>query len=297
MISTLAILALLASPSSARPPATFSGGIELVDIAVSVSSRGQNVQGLAPDQFVVLEDGVPQPILRFAHQELPLSVTLLLDESESMTPYADAVEQAACRFIAALAPQDTAQVIAFSDHARVLQDFTSDQKSLIAAVKARREGGHTALRNALYVLLREAQASAVDPTATRRAIVLFSDGEDTTSLVSDDQLLELARRGGVGLYSILFSTPEPRLLPEEREAAQYLLTSLTDATGGKLYPVTGVSDLPKVFTHVADELHQQYNLGFAASRATSKPWHSILVFVRNPQLVVRCRPGYYSNTR
>jgi Ca-activated chloride channel family protein len=294
MVPTLSLLALLASTSSAAHPPIFSGGVQLVDVAVTVSRQGELVAGLQPDQFIVLEDGAPQPIVRFAHQDMPLAVTLLLDVSRSMTPYADAVQQAASRFIAALGPRDVAQVVTFSQRMHVVQGFTSDHDVLMAAVKARDSGDQTALQNALYVLMREQQQSAPDTEPRRKAILLFSDGEDNSSLISDEQLVDTARRSGVGLYSIFFSpTNESQPSRPERESARYLLSTLAEATGGAVYPVDSALGLPKAFVRVADELHEQYNLGFAPSRATSKAWHSILVFVRNSNLVVRHRAGFY----
>jgi VWFA-related protein len=288
------LLALTACGLLSAPyPPTFPSESAIVDVAVTVSNKGRPVRGLSADEFVVLEDGAPRTIVQFAHEERALAVTLLLDVSTSMTSRAEVVRSAARSFVEALSPQDVAQVVLFSRHPRVIQDFTSDRDALSAAIEQGMAGESTALRNALYILLKD-KAPELDGPPRRRAIVLFSDGKDTASTVSDEQVIDAARTGGVAIYSIDFPwSAAAGVASEDDRSATYLLWTLADATGGVAYRVTQPAALAKTFLGVAQELHSQYNVGFVPARANDGSWRTIMVHIPDaPDLKVRHRPGY-----
>jgi Ca-activated chloride channel family protein len=179
----------------------------------------------------------------------------------------------------------------------VLQDFTSDLALLEAAVKRTQASGPTALYNALYVALKELARQKAAGELRRRAIVLLSDGEDTASLVSDERVLELARKAEIGVYAISLRPNRPR--DRDRLAfsqATHILTSLTRETGGQVHFPNSISELDAVYGKIAEELRTQYSLGYVSSnpRRDGK-WRRIVV--RTPtrdDLQLRYKLGYYA---
>ena len=298
----LALLALPAGAQVPRPtprPPVFEAGIEVINLNVSITdARGQYVTGLGKDDFAVFEDGVKQEISIFAHENLPISMVLMVDTSASMDDKLSAARTAGKRFVRTLRPQDMAQVMQFNDRATVLQDFSADAATLEKAVRRTQASGPTALHNALYVALKElAKQKTATSELRRRAIVLLSDGEDTASLVTDDQVLDLARKSEVSIYTI--SLRPNRSQDRERLAfsqATHLLTVLSRDTGGQVHFPNSLSELYGVYDRIAEELRTQYNLGYVSSNTKRDgKWRRIVV--RTPQrddLQIRNRVGYFA---
>jgi Ca-activated chloride channel family protein len=178
----------------------------------------------------------------------------------------------------------------------VLQDFTADQSQLEAAIRDTRASGPTALYNALYVTLKELGSHGTPEAPRRRAIVLLSDGEDTASLVSDEQVLDQARAAEIGVYAIALRPDRP--LDRQRVAfsqATHFLTSLTRETGGLVFFPNSLSELETVYGRVAEELRTQYTLGYVSSNARRDGrWRRIVVRHHDEDLRVRHKLGYYS---
>lgn len=279
-------------------PPTFGVGIEVINLNVLVTDgRNRFVTDLNEGDFAVFEDGVRQELSLFTHEELPLSVVLLIDTSASMEEKLGVAQTAAIRFVKTLKPVDMAQVVQFNERALTLQDFTSDQAALERAIQSTRASGPTALYNAVYIALKDLGRHRKAGELRRRAIVLLSDGEDTASLVKDEQVLELARASEVTLYAI--SLRRDRALDRERLAfsqAQHILTALTRETGGMVFFPNSLSELDSVYDRVAEELRSQYNLGYVSSNR-HKDGHWRRIVVRTPSrddLQIRHKLGYYA---
>jgi Ca-activated chloride channel family protein len=295
-----ALLALPAGAQVPRPtprPPVFETGIEVINLNVSITdARGQYVTGLGKDDFAVFEDGVKQEISIFAHENLPISMVLMVDTSASMDDKLSAARTAGKRFVRTLRPQDMAQVMQFNDRATVLQDYTSDHATLEAAFDRTEASGPTALHNALYVALKDLAKQKSGAELRRRALVLLSDGEDTASLVSDEQVLELARKTEINIYAIsLRAKTAPDRNRMKFSQAVHLLTALTQDTGGQVHFPNSLSELEAVYDRIADELRTQYSLGYVSSnkRADGK-WRRIVVRVpAQEDLKVRHKLGYY----
>ena len=297
------VAAALAAPASAqsprptpRPP-VFEAEIEVININVSITDqRGQYVTGLKREDFAVFEDGIRQEVSIFAAEDLPISMVLMVDTSASMDEKLRAARAAGRRFVRTLRPQDEAQVMQFNDRATVLQDFTSDHAALEAAFDRTEASGPTALHNALYVALKELAKQKEGGALRRRAVVLLSDGEDTASLVSDEQVLDLARKTEINIYAISL---RGRAVPERSRLkfsqAAHLLTSLTQDTGGQVHFPNSISELDAVYDRIADELRTQYSLGYVSSnRRSDGKWRRIVVRVpTRADLLVRHKLGYY----
>ena len=213
----LAALALAAATAPAPPRAQarpqapiFGTGIEIINLSLSVTDAQNNfVTDLGQQDFAVFEDGIRQELSLFTHENLPISMVLMIDTSASMEEKLATAQAAAIKFTKTLRPQDLAQVVQFNDRATTLQPFTNDLAALEAAIRKTEASGPTALHNALYIALKDLMKDKKAAELRRRAIVLLSDGEDTASLVTDDQVLELAKKSEINIYAISLR-PEPR---------------------------------------------------------------------------------------
>ena len=291
----LALPAVLAAQTPRRPP-TFEGVIEVVNLHVTVTDgRNRYVTDLKDSDFSIFEDGIKQELTLFNHEDLPISLSLMMDMSASMDEKLVQAQQAAVRFVKTLRPQDVASVVAFNDRINVLSDFTADHGVLEKAVQRTEASGPTALHNALYVTLKELGRQKKSGELRRRALVLLSDGEDTASLVQDEQVIELARKLEIGIYAI--SLRPNRVQDRSRLAfsqAAHLLTVLSRDTGGQVYFPNSISELDSVYDRIAEELRTQYNLGYISSNTRRDgKWRRIVVRTRE-ELQVRHKIGYYA---
>ena len=300
LVALGAAVALPAAAQAPRPtprPPVFEAGIEVINLNVSITdARGQYVSGLGRQDFAVFEDGIKQDLSIFAHENLPISMVLMVDTSASMDQKLPMARSAGKRFVRTLRAEDMAQVMQFNDRATVLQDFTSDHAALESAFDRTEASGPTALHNALYVALKDLARQKAGRELRRRALVLLSDGEDTASLVTDDQVLDLARKTEINIYAISLRarTASDRNRLKFSQAA-HLLTALTQDTGGQAHFPNSISELEAVYDRIAEELRTQYSLGFVSSnkRADGK-WRRIVVRVPGREdLKVRHKLGYF----
>lgn len=289
---TATVLALLGVHLGAQ--AVFRAGTDLVALQVTVvDAQRRYVPDLRQEDFTVLEDGRPQAIELFAASAVPLDLMLLLDSSSSMTSRIPTVRQAATNFIRALGPDDRAEVIFFSTRVRIEQELTKNRRDLIAAINQLHASGSTALYEALYVALKRL---ARDPDRTRgqrrQAIVVLSDGDDTTSYVSFADIHDDARNSKAALYAIV--PPDPVAggrwdLPPE---SLFNLKMLAEESGGRSFTPQRTADLIAVYAEIAEEFRQQYWLAYAPL-ATAPGFRRVDVRIPgNPALRARTRSGY-----
>ena len=304
-LRTLAAVVLVAvTPASAQAPAprpsprtpVFGTEIEVINLNVSVTdATNRYVTDLTAAEFAVFEDGIRQELSIFNHDDLPISLAVLIDASASMDEKIEMARQAATRFIQTLRPEDMASVAQFNDRATTLQDFTNDQKELSAAIARIEPSGPTALHNAMYVALKELDKQKRGELR-RRAVVLLSDGEDTASLVSDEQLMALARKTEINIYAI--SLRGKRTSDRQKfSQATHLLTTITQDTGGQVHFPNSLSELDSVYARIAEELRTQYSIGYVSgNRRTDGKWRRIVVRVpTRTDLHIRHKLGYYAD--
>jgi Ca-activated chloride channel homolog len=281
-----------------RPPLTFGAEIEIINLTLTVTDpQNRYVTDLAKPDFAVFEDGVRQELSLFTHENLPISLVLMIDTSASMDEKLPVAQTAASRFVKTLRPQDAAQVVQFNDRQTVLQDFTADHALLEEAIRSTRASGPTALHNALYVALKDLSRLKKRGELRRLAVILLSDGEDTASLVSDEQVLDLAKKSEIGVYAV--SIRPNRSQDRERQSfsqATYLLTTLARETGGQVHFPNSLSELDSVYDRIAEELRTQYSVGYvSANRRRDGKWRRIVVRVPDrASLQVRHKLGYYA---
>lgn len=295
-VAGVAATVLTASIAAAQ---VYRGGTDAVLLAVTVTdSAGRHVAGLGREDFRVYEDGVPQDISHFSAQPEPVSLSLLVDTSASMEQQnkLGLAQQAASGFVARLGAQDVAEVIDFDSQTRILAPFTGDKAELDRALRLTKAGGSTSLYNAIYTSLSELRRARgqFGDGARRHAIILLSDGEDTSSLVPAEDVEDLARRSEVMVYAVAIVAKDA---PPSRgwTEAETVLRSLTRDTGGRVFIVTEPEQLPAIYIQIADELANQYSIAYTSSNPRKDgAWRRIALQVLQGDATPRTRAGYYA---
>jgi Ca-activated chloride channel family protein len=289
-------------PAQAADQPIFRAGVEVVSLNVTVTERdGKFVTGLAKESFSVFEDGVKQDIIFFSGTALPTALGLLIDTSASMNDKMAITQQAAIGFVDRMHAEDVLTIVDFDSRAEILQGFTAERASLAAAIKRTTAGGSTSLYNAVYIALNEfkkIRAANTQQEVRRQAIVVLSDGEDTSSLVPFEEVLELAKRSEVAIYAIGLKDPGAKGRPMGGfSESDFVLKQFAQETGGKAFFPTDADALPAIYAAVADELAAQYTVGYASrNQRRDGRWRRIVVRVERPNTIARTKQGYYAPT-
>lgn len=278
---------------------SFTSGIDVVSLNVTVTDGAAHyVTDLDADAFAVFEDGVKQDLTYFNKTNLPIALSLLLDTSASMEDKMVTVQDAAVGFARRLRPHDLGEVVDFDSRADVVQEFTHDMNLLEKAIRQTSAGGSTSLYNAIYIALKElkkVKAKASDDVR-RQAIVVLSDGEDTSSLISFEEVLDLAKRSEVAIYTIGIRGRDMNAKKEFKEA-EFVLRQLAQETGGRAFFPGRVDDLVGVYAQISDELSSQYSIGYTPKNGKRDgAWRRIVVRVNRANAQTRTKLGYYAPT-
>ena len=254
--------------------------VNRVILWVTVTDKsGELVGDLTKENFSVSEDGAPQTIRDFLLEDRPITMAIVLDSSGSMRDAMPEVHQAAAGFVETLRPQDKALVIDFDDRVFLIQELTSDQALLKEAVTSTEALGSTALFDGLHAAFRKLRG-----IEGRKAIVLLSDGDDTSSQLAYNRILEEAKAQSVLIYGIGLGGVRKSVLKE-----------LAEMTGGRSFFVAKASQLAEVYRKIADELRRQYYLSYST---TNSKWDGRFIKLevksKNPDWSVRARRGYFA---
>jgi Ca-activated chloride channel family protein len=272
----------------------FKGGVDLVSLSVTVTEGTHYVTNLEQEEFEVYEDGSKQAITFFSRVQQPIALAILLDTSASMNERLETAQEAAVGFARRLRTEDVIEVIDFDSQVRILQPFTNDVAALEKAIRSTDVSGSTSLYNAIYISLKELKKVKARSTEEikRQAIVVLSDGDDTSSLVPYEEVLDLAKRSETSIYAIgLRPTGAYR---SEFKEAEFVLKQLSQETGGRAYFVTSVAELPKIYEQISEELASQYSLAYSSRNPMRNgAWRRIVVRLTRPGLTARTRQGYY----
>ena len=290
-------------PLSAQAPqrkpsdSVFRAGVEMVSLNVTVLDQQQHyLTDLESRDFTILEDGARQDITYFNRMSLPIALSLLIDTSASMEQRLTIAQDAAIGFAKKLRPQDLAQVVDFDTRVEVLQGFTADTTALETAIRNTQAGGSTAMFNALYISLKELAKirPRTEDDVHRRAVVVLSDGEDTSSLVTYDEVLDLAKRSATTIYAIGLQSRDNGLSKGFKEA-EYVLRQLATETGGRAFFPQRAEDLAGIYGVIADELASQYVIGYASStQKRDGSWRRLTVQVNRTGTTARTKRGYFA---
>ena len=294
------------SPAAQQPAVqqspSFRAGVELVSLNVTVTdSAGRYITDLSQQDFQVFEDGVIQETTFFTRTNLPIALGLLVDTSASMETRLPIAQEAAIGFARKLRTQDLAEVIDFDSRVVILQPFTNNAPDLEAAIRRTSAGGSTSMYNAIYIALKDLKkvvATNVDEIR-RQAIVVLSDGEDTSSLLPFEEVLDLAKRSETAIYAIGLRANDAGSSGNKGfKEAEFVLRQLSQETGGRAFFPNQVTELPAIYTQIAEELSSQYTVGYT-SKNTKRDgaWRRVVVRVNRPSVVSRTKQGYFAPTR
>ena len=258
-----------------------------------IDENGKPVQDLKQSDFHIWEDGVPQTPNSFTHQDLPVSMGLIIDNSGSMRDKRGAVNAAAMTLVRGSNPKDAAFVVNFSDRAFLDQGFTSDISLLNQGLSHFDSRGTTAMYDAVAASADELSKHAKQP---KQALLIITDGADNASRLSLEQSIRRVQNlGGPVVYTIglLFDAE-----PQESQRARSSLDMLSEETGGVAYFPRSLGDVDNIARDVAQDIRNQYVVGYHSTKSSSiEGYRTIHVEVRAPRhgrLVVRTRKGYYA---
>jgi len=291
-------------PAQQQPPppqVPFRAGVELVSLNVTVTDGTQKyITDLGPEDFQVYEDGVKQEVTFFNKTNLPIALALLLDTSASMESKLPTAQEAAIGFAKKLRAQDLAEVIDFDSRVVVLQNFSNSLPDLEQAIHKTSAGGSTSLYNAVYIALKDLKKVIAKNSEEirRQAIVVLSDGEDTSSLLPFEEVLDLAKRSETAIYAIGLRTPDgPGTTTKGFKEAEFVLRQFSQETGGRAFFPNQLTDLANVYGQIADELSSQYTVGYTSRNPKRDgSWRRIVVRVNRPSLTARTKLGYFAPT-
>jgi Ca-activated chloride channel family protein len=328
--SLLLIALVLASPNAAyqepknpKPQLQLDEpiklGTTLVQVPVVVSEPGgRYVTDMREQEFTLYEDGVKQRIALFGSIEEPFNVALLLDSSGSTAEQLSLIKQAALAFVDNLRPQDRVMVVSFNDSVQVLCDLTGDRKTLANAIDSIQSGEFTQVYEAVYTAVWE----RLHDRPGRKAVIVFTDGIDTASseIVEEDTFDAVIESEDIIVYPIRYSTRQDverkietrirasatsgtdiraeldkqrRDLDRVYRGADEYLQQLADMSGGVVERADQLGDLPTALGRIAQELRQQYLLGYyPTNKSKEKNTRKIRVEATRPAVKVRARPEY-----
>jgi len=305
---------------------TFRSGVELINVTTTVTDdSGRFVSGLQKEDFTVFEDGVRQEVTQFSNERVPVSLGIVLDASGSMTPdKMSSARSAIDRFVYdLLGKDDELFFMEFANRPDLVQDWTTDRRSISRAVSRVTPAGGTAM----YDAIADAVPVANNGAHPKKALLVISDGNDTNSNLSVGELRQLIRESEVLVYALgvdgtattfrngpTIQLPIPLPIPGRRRPGGFppiigggsqrvtnervnpdALRQITDDTGGRTEIVRGFGDLDNATARIADELSKQYYLGYVSTGKKDGRWHAIKVDVKDRRLSVRARRGYVAS--
>jgi VWFA-related protein len=259
---------------------TFRARQDLVRVDALVTRNGVPVLGLQPSDFEVLDNGVPQRLDHVSFDEDSVNAILALDMSASVAGRElDDLRSAGRALLGALKPGDQSALVTFSEVVALRAPLSGDVSKARAALDVVRGQGQTSLLDGVYASLVVGEADL-----GRSLVIVFTDGVDSSSWLTDAAIFDTAKRSAAVVYAVAPSLPDRATF----------LRDLTTATGGRLV-TSGLADLSRVFVDVLKEFRQRYVLGYSPQGVTRAGWHTIEVRVRGAKgrgVTVNKRPGY-----
>jgi len=289
MSSFVSVIALLAGSLALanQDQPIFKSNVRTVPIyATVVDPSGRLVPGLEQADFSILDNGKPADVSLFSNESQPFTAVVMLDTSASMTANLKLLNRAAEQFLLRLLPVDRAQVGAFNDKIQLSGTFTNNRDELIGALNDLYFGNPTRLNDGIAAGL-----DALQGMDGRRVVLVFTDGEDTSSRLGFKTVLERARDEEVMVYSIGLESEYFNGMRVVKSRPSRDLRKISDETGGGYFELLKTADLAPTFTRVAQELRSQYLIGFAPAALDGKV-HKLDVKVNKPGMTVRARRSY-----
>lgn len=285
---------LPAAQQDERKPYSFSTDVRLVVLHASVTDhKGRPVPGLDKEDFQIWEDGHPQQIRFFLAEDAPATVGLIIDHSASMIPNHREVIAAAMALVNASNPGDELFAVAFNERPRLVlpsgETFAKSREELRDALNSQMPTGQTALYDAVALGLDQLEKG----TASKKVLVVLSDGGDNASRAKADHVSELARRANAIIYAIGIYEPT------DRETKPGVLKRLASMTGGEAFFPKTMKQTTAICLHIARDVRAQYSLGYVppagAREGAFRKVRVAATGARGEKLHVRTRSGYYES--
>jgi VWFA-related protein len=285
--------ALAQAPPTTRPPVVIEAEVDLVSITAVIHDKaGRFASGLGPKDIHVFEDAVEQQVTIFreaqgGEEKIPLSVGLVLDSSGSMAQSMGFLKEAASSFVGKLEEVDEALVVQFNDSVKGSAEFTGDIDRLDQFIAGLQAWGGTSLYDAIRYSL-----DRIKDRPGRKALVVFSDGEDTTSTIPESEVVDYARAVEATIYSVGI-----RGGPGGGSPPRGFLKRIAEETGGQYFFPDKVGELIRVFAAISAELHRHYLLAYSPKKSPDGLFRKIEVRLERKDLEVRVRKGYFAVKR
>src|SRR5690349_18208429 len=267
----------------------------LVNVTVT-DPYNRLVTGLDPDNFRIFEDNVEQEVMTFSSEDVPISIGVIFDFSGSMSNKVGKAREAALQFFKTANPQDEFFLVSFNERAELTSSFTNSVEDLQSRLMLTSPKGRTALLDAIYLGLSQMRGAH----NAKRALLILSDGGDNHSRYNESDIKRLVKEADTQLYAIGIFDPlgSRNRTPEELKGPS-LLSEITEMTGGRVFSVERLEDLPDIATKIGMELRNQYVLGYRPSnKAHDARWRKIKIKLRAPRglppLTVYSKTGYYA---
>jgi Ca-activated chloride channel family protein len=268
---------------------------ELVQVVTTVQDPYRRlVTGLDKENFQVYEDGIEQEVTKFSSEDVPISIGVVFDMSGSMSDKVAKARQSAIQFLRTANPQDEFSLVSFNERAELTSRFTSSVEDLQTRMMYTVARGRTALLDAVYLGLSQMRGAHNN----KKALLIISDGGDNHSRYSEHDVRNFVKEADVQIYAMGIFDAAGRSKTEEEKEGPSLLAELCDLTGGRVFPVEDLDELPDIATKIGMELRNQYVLYYAPSnKAPDGRWRKIKVKVHPPRglppLTVYSRAGYF----
>jgi Ca-activated chloride channel homolog len=280
-----------------RPLTGLHMDVDLALINVTVTDPyNRLVTGLDPDNFRVYEDNIEQEVVTFSSEDVPISIGVIFDFSGSMANKIGKAREAALQFFKTANPQDEFFLVSFNERAELTSAFTNSIEDIQSRMMMTAPKGRTALLDAIYLGLSEMRGAKNG----KRALLILSDGGDNHSRYNESDIKRLVKEADTQLYAIGIFDPlgYRNRTPEELNGPS-LLGEVTELTGGRVFAVENLNELPDIASKIGMELRNQYVLGYRPSnKAHDARWRKIKIKLRAPKglppLNVYSKTGYYA---
>jgi len=277
--------------------------IEILEVQLPISvvdKEGRPVDGLKQENFQIFEDKVQQTIKTFRHEDIPLSLGLVIDNSGSMRNKRERVNSSALAFVRESNPEDETFIVNFDDSAYLEQEFTSSIGDLIDALDNIDARGETALYDALYLA---AEKVTKDGKKDKKALLVITDGEDNASKYGINKVIEALRQAKVTVYTVgLLEEDDQRgglfKKPPSKKAKEDLI-KFAEITGGQAYFPKNLEEVEELVKHIAHDLRNHYTITYTPTNAKlDGSWREVTVKVvapkNTPKFTWHTKQGYYA---
>jgi Ca-activated chloride channel family protein len=271
--------------------------VDLAVVNVTVTDPyNRLVTGLDPENFRIFEDNIEQEVTTFSAEDVPISIGVIFDLSGSMSNKVGKAREAAIQFFKTANPADEFFLVSFNERAELTSAFTNSVEDLQGRMMMTAAKGRTALLDAIYLGLSQMRGAR----NSKRALLILSDGGDNHSRYNESDIKRLVKEADTQLYAIGIFDPlgYRNRTPEELNGPS-LLGEVTEMTGGRVFAVENLNELPDIATKIGMELRNQYVLGYRPSnKAHDARWRKIKIKLRAPKglppLSIYSKTGYYA---